>query len=69
MSQLLDSYRNNALAARRDAKQSNLPNVRQRAAEAAEVWERLADSLEQVESGRQEREARSVPRVSRYANP
>ena len=49
MSQLLDSYRRNAAAARLDAERATLPNVRARALEAATRWLDLADRLEWVE--------------------
>ena len=49
MSILLESYRKNAAASRIEAKQSTLPNVRQRAALAAERWSEMADRLEWVE--------------------
>lgn len=49
MSILLDSYRKNLAAARSEAERSILPNVRQRAALAAERWSEMADRLEWVE--------------------
>jgi hypothetical protein len=57
MSYLLESYRTNALAARAEAEQATLPNVRQRAIESAEVWERLAERLAWVETRQRERDA------------
>lgn len=50
MSILLDSYRKNAAAARIEADRSMLPNVRQRAALAAERWSEMAERLEWVEA-------------------
>ena len=49
MSQLLDSYRRNAAAARLEAECATLPNVRTRAVEAAVIWSDLADRLQWVE--------------------
>ncbi len=68
MSHLLDSYRTNALAARLEAERTNLPNVRQRAVQAAIVWEGLAQRLVRVETQQRERIALSVPRMPRDAN-
>ena len=50
MSQLLDSYRKNAQAAQGEAERATLPNVRDRATEAAAVWSGLAERLEWVEA-------------------
>lgn len=50
MSHLLDTYRQNILTARQEAERADLPNVRRRATEAAEVWDGLAARLEVVES-------------------
>ena len=69
MSHLLDSYRSNALAARLEAERTNLPNVRQRAVDAAEVWERLFERLEWVEAQQRERYALSGHRIALIANP
>jgi hypothetical protein len=52
MSYLLETYRSNATAARLEARRAELPNVRQRASEAAEVWDRLAERLGSVETHR-----------------
>jgi hypothetical protein len=49
---LLDSYRRNFEAARLEAEQSSLPNVRNRAARAAESWKAMAERLEQVEANK-----------------
>lgn len=49
MSILLESYRKNAAASRVEAERSALPNVRQRAALAAERWSEMAERLEWVE--------------------
>jgi hypothetical protein len=65
MSHLLETYRSNAVAARLEAKHTTLPNVRQRAIEAAEVWERLADRLAKTEFDRQERDQLSDSRIAR----
>jgi len=43
MSYLLESYRRNFEAARLEAERSALPNVRDRAARAAEAWKAMAD--------------------------
>ena len=56
MSHLLDSYRQNAEAARTEAERANLANVRKRAADAAEIWLALADRLERVEKRQQARD-------------
>ena len=69
MSQILDSYRSNALAARLEAERTNLPNVRQRALDAAEVWERLFERLQRVEARQRERNALSEHRIPQIANP
>ena len=50
MSQLLDSYRKNAEAARAQADATNLPNARERAVRSAKRWEEMADNLERVEA-------------------
>ncbi len=50
MSQLLDLYRRNAEAARLEAERSMLPNVRERAAKAAETWSAMAERLDHVEA-------------------
>ena len=50
MSLLLDSYRRNFEAARLEAQQSVLPNVRNRAARAAEAWKDMAERLAWVEA-------------------
>jgi hypothetical protein len=50
MSQLLDSYRRNFEAATLQAEQATLPNVRDRAARAAESWKVMAERLERVEA-------------------
>lgn len=49
MSFNLESYRKNAVAARVEAANAMLPNVRARAIEAAERWQDMADRLEWVE--------------------
>ena len=53
MSQLLDSYRKNAEAARLEAERSTLPNVRARAIEVAAKWNAMAEELEWVEEQRE----------------
>jgi hypothetical protein len=50
MSRLLDSYRRNFEAARMEAEQSPLLQVRDRAARAAEAWKVMAERLEWVEA-------------------
>jgi hypothetical protein len=50
MSLLLDSYRKYAAVACIEAEQSTLPNVRERAALAAEGWSEMADRLDWVEA-------------------
>ena len=50
MSQLLDSYRKNAEAARTQAEATNLPNARERAVRSAERWEEIAERLQRVEA-------------------
>jgi hypothetical protein len=50
MSQLLDSHKRNFETARREAEQSNLPEVRNRAIRAAEKWQSMAERLEWIES-------------------
>ena len=57
MTYLLDSYRTNAKAARAEAERTTLPNVRQRAIDSAEVWERLAERLAAAEIRQRERDA------------
>ena len=52
MSFLLETYRRNAAQAQRDAEQTDLPNVRERAIRAAETWTGLAERLAQVETYR-----------------
>lgn len=60
MSQLLDSYRRNAQAARSEAEKSPLPNIRARASLAADTWTEMADRLEWVETQGRLREAAIV---------
>ena len=60
MSLLLDSYRKNAAAALIEAERSTLPNVRQRAALAAERWSEMAERLEWVEEQGRIRSGREV---------
>ena len=60
MSILLESYRKNAVAFRIKAERSALPNVRQRAALAAERWSEMADRLEWVEEQGRLRAGRDV---------
>ena len=60
MSILLESYRKNAVASRIEAERSTLPNVRQRAALAAERWSEMADRLEWVEAQGRLRAGRQV---------
>jgi hypothetical protein len=50
MSLLLDTYRKNFEAARREAEQAALPNVRERAARAAAAWKVMTERLEWVEA-------------------
>ena len=52
MSLQLDSCRKNFEAARLEAEQASLPNVRDRAARAAEAWKAMAERLEQSEAQR-----------------
>ena len=63
MSNLLDSYRRNAVAALAEAEQATLPNVRTRAVDVAARWTEMADQLEWVEEqGRIRAEAASLAR-------
>lgn len=64
MSYLLETYRSNATAARLEAESTNLPKVRQRSIEAAEVWERLAERLASAQARQRERDAMIVPRIT-----
>ncbi len=66
MSQLLDSYRKNAEAARLEAERSTLPNVRARAIEVAAKWKAMADELEWVEEEREIRLGSVTQRVSTH---
>ena len=59
MSHTLDSYRRNSAAARLEAENATLPNVRARASEAADRWQDMADRLEWVEE--QSRLKRTLP--------
>ena len=56
MSELLESYRKNAEAARIAAELATLPNLRRRAEIDAEAWEQMADRQEQLETMQQGRE-------------
>ena len=49
MQSLLDSFRRNAEAAQAEAASSLLPNVRDRAARAAAVWETMIERHEAME--------------------
>ena len=49
MSSLLESYRNNAEAARKAAELATLPNLRRRAEIDAEAWTKMADQMEWLE--------------------
>lgn len=61
MSYLLESYRRNAASAPVEAEQSDLPNVRARAAESAARWKEMADRLEWVEEQGRDRSAFGTP--------
>jgi hypothetical protein len=50
MSHQLDSYRRNFESAGLKAEQSTLPNVRERAARAAETWRVMAERLEVIDA-------------------
>jgi hypothetical protein len=52
MSLQLDSCRRNFEAARLEAEQASLPNLRLRAERAAEAWRVLAERLERAEAQR-----------------
>ena len=65
MSLLLDSYRRNAEAARIDAEQATLPNVRARAFDVAARWTEMADQLAWVEREGRLRAGATVKRVKR----
>ncbi len=53
MTQLLESYRRNADAARIEAERATLPKVRARAVEVAARWTEMAEELEWVEEQRE----------------
>ena len=52
MHSIIESYRKNADAARTEAMTSPYPNVRERAARSAEVWEAMIDAYERTEAMR-----------------
>ena len=65
MSQLLDSYRRNAEAARIQAEQATLPNVKTQAAEAASRWLEMADRLQWVEEQGRAKSAFGTPQAAK----
>ena len=52
MQSLLESHRKNAEAAHAEAAASPFPNVRERAARSAKVWEAMIDAYERTEAMR-----------------
>lgn len=62
MSHPIDTYRRNAEAARTEAEQSPLPQLRARAAIAAKTWAAMADRQEKYEAELKQREAAMIRR-------
>ncbi len=60
VSDLLDSYRRNAEAARIAAEQATLPNARLRAKIDQETWTKFADRLEWLEKRQREKREKSA---------
>jgi hypothetical protein len=60
VSDLLDSYRRNAEAARIAAEQASLPNARMRAKTDQETWTKFADRLEWLEKRQREKREKSA---------
>lgn len=60
VSDLLDSYRRNAEAARIAAEQASLPNARLRAETDQEAWTKFADRLEWLEKRQREKGEKSA---------